>query len=181
MEPEYEPLIGSPVDAAPESTAHLNVSPYISTGGVFLARGVATDVWLVDTPNIYDCKYVFKTVRLTLDTLKENCNPKGPRRVEQLWEDFIAAFKLKVQQWKILDHSHVVRLFGTMNSLGLCVEFCVNGTAPEYLETHSHGSSRLRKGMILDVLLGLEYIHSRTPPIVHGCLCMVRALSNHAY
>ncbi|CAE6445048.1 unnamed protein product [Rhizoctonia solani] len=125
MEPEYEAFIGSSPDAASGLLTQPNVNPLVSVWSTFLVRGAASGVrvYLVG-------------------------GHQRPRKAEQLWEGFIAAFRSKVHRWQTLDHVHVVRLLGTIDSLDLCVEFCANGTASEYLESHAYNDGPLRQWMI---------------------------------
>ncbi|KDN34926.1 hypothetical protein RSAG8_12016, partial [Rhizoctonia solani AG-8 WAC10335] len=160
--------------------------------GEFLAHGAAAEVWLVDTPGMDGSKCVLKIVRLSLETLQDNHDPKasaitlhchvpmlylmtleqGPKKASELWKDFINAFRSKVDQWKPLAHPNVVQMLGIYGACDLYVEHVANGTARQYLAERSNHHIPLRMRMIGDILSGLDYLHSRDPAVVHGCIRM---------
>ncbi|EUC56139.1 tyrosine kinase catalytic domain protein [Rhizoctonia solani AG-3 Rhs1AP] len=165
-----------PADS-PESALIAKVNTrHVPVGSKFLARGAAMDVWLTSSPNTDGRKYVIKVIRVDLSVLQENHNPRGPRGAEELWDDFVAGFRSRVEKWKVLQHHTIVGLFDVHQELDLHVEFCASGTASQYLDSHSENHIQLRKHMITDVLAGMEYLHSQVPPVVHGCLCMDKLL-----
>ncbi|KDN33532.1 hypothetical protein RSAG8_13379, partial [Rhizoctonia solani AG-8 WAC10335] len=169
----------SPVNSQQSAQAaieHTDDYQRVPTGRTFLARGAAADVWLASSPDIHGRKYIIKTIRVNLGILQENCNPRGPRRAKELWANFIGDFRSRVQQWEVLQHDNIITLFGIHEDLNLLVEFCANGTASQYLEGHSNDHIISRKHMMLDILAGMEYLHSREPPVIHGCICMDKLL-----
>ncbi|GAB1527390.1 hypothetical protein RhiTH_010565 [Rhizoctonia solani] len=117
--------------------------------------------------------YVLKAVRMSLESLRENLNPKSSKGATELWEVFTSAFLSKVEQWKALRHTHVISLFGLQAELVIYTEFCVNGTATQYLSQHPEDHISRRKSMISEVLAGVNYLHLQNPPVIHGCICMV--------
>ncbi|QRW23091.1 Fungal specific transcription factor domain [Rhizoctonia solani] len=167
MESEEEPpgTILVPIDRAQRDRP-------IPNGTKFLARGNAADVWLVDIPDAHGQKYVLKAVRMSLESLRENLNPKSSKGATELWEVFTSAFLSKVEQWKALRHTHVISLFGLQAELVIYTEFCVNGTATQYLSQHPEDHISRRKSMISEVLAGVNYLHLQNPPVIHGCICM---------
>ncbi|KZT54920.1 kinase-like protein, partial [Calocera cornea HHB12733] len=82
--------------------------------------------------------------------------------------------------WTQLRHPNILELYGVCSQgryrFAMVHPFPEHGTAREYLRTHP---STLRLRLVLNVARGLEYLHSRQPPIVHGDLqtmnVMIRA------
>ncbi|KAF8693789.1 hypothetical protein RHS03_08349, partial [Rhizoctonia solani] len=151
MESEEEPPGTSlvPIDRAQRDRP-------IPNGTKFLARGNAADVWLVDIPDAHGQK-----VALPLSYIIKSLNKPN------------IAFLSKVEQWKALRHTHVISLFGLQAELVIYTEFCVNGTATQYLSQHPEDHISRRKSMISEVLAGVNYLHLQNPPVIHGCICMV--------
>ncbi|KAF8594489.1 kinase-like protein [Ceratobasidium sp. AG-I] len=147
----------------------------------FLVHGAAADIWLVkllptgiESPDQYICK-VLRVGPECFQTLHRNyLQDVGQNKaVDEIQRDFIRDFHLKAIQWSSIQHENIVRVFQPRDeqSTILEVEFCVNGTARQYLSSHEQ-VSEIKKKMISDVLKGVEYLHTMTPPIVHGCLNM---------
>ncbi|CAE6445064.1 unnamed protein product [Rhizoctonia solani] len=145
---------------------------HIPDGARFLARGGAADVWLPGVLDIYGREYVLKAIRVSLESLRESCNPKSSKGAERLWADFISAFRSKVERWKVLQHTHVLGLFDLHAELVIRMEFCANGTAAQYLGQHLDDHINRRKSMISEVVAGINYLHLQDPPVIHGCICM---------
>ncbi|CAE6514096.1 unnamed protein product, partial [Rhizoctonia solani] len=83
-----------------------------------------------------------------------------------------ALLTTKVDQWKPVAHANVVQILDINERLDLRVEYLANGPAPQYLARGSPDHIPLRKRMIEDILSGLNYLHSQSPPVVHGCIRM---------
>ncbi|CAE6441498.1 unnamed protein product [Rhizoctonia solani] len=144
----------------------------VPAGSELLAFGAAADIWLVDTPDVDVHKCILKVIRMSVEAMKVKCNAQGSRTAEQLWGEFVCAYKSKLNQWEPLAHENVVRVLGVNEALDLRVEYLSRGTASQYLAAHPNDSIPLRKRMIGDVLAGLTYLHSRQPPVIHGSIRM---------
>ncbi|CAE6486939.1 unnamed protein product [Rhizoctonia solani] len=163
----------------------------IPNGTKFLARGKAADVWLVDIPDAHGQKVapplacIIKSLNkpnivctqsrsheLGVTSRESQSKDQSSKGAAQVWEMFTSAFLSKVEQWKALRNTHVVSLFGLQAELVIYTEFCVNGTATQYLNQHPEDHINRRRSMISEVLAGVNYLHLQIPPIIHGCICM---------
>ncbi|TFK35601.1 kinase-like domain-containing protein [Crucibulum laeve] len=77
----------------------------------------------------------------------------------------------EVNVWKRLQHPNIAEFLGVSFPMGgrpaLVMRWYENGTAPEYLKLHLD-ANKFR--FVLDVASGLEYLHTRQPPVIHGDL-----------
>jgi len=77
----------------------------------------------------------------------------------------------EVYVWHRLEHPNIVKLFGTSYHMSgrpaMVMKWYCNGSAQEYLRDHGDINRLL---LVRDVAFGLEYLHTLTPPIVHGDL-----------
>lgn len=76
--------------------------------------------------------------------------------------------------WSLLEHPHILPLHGMHwigGAPGLVTPWCENGDLSQYVKD-LHGPARLAIALRLmeQVALGLEYLHTRSPAIVHGDL-----------
>ena len=85
-------------------------------------------------------------------------------------------FRLKLMKeaaiHSVLEHPHIVKLFGIVfepGNYGLILEYMDYGDLEEYLHGHEIDlEEKLR--LIREVASGMKYLHSRTPPVIHGDL-----------
>ncbi|CAE6509743.1 unnamed protein product [Rhizoctonia solani] len=145
----------------------------------FLARGAAADVWKVYDPPLSTnhgqvAPYVSKVLRISPRDFdngdSENSEDSEDSEVseaedgdheEATWDAFVKTYWEKVSEWTALGHPNIVRVYAHEEDLNLQVELCSNGCVRDFLKT-SAGNQ------ISDILAGLEYLHTRDPPIVHG-------------
>ncbi|KAG8715197.1 hypothetical protein FRC09_016827 [Ceratobasidium sp. 395] len=161
--------VGTSMDSSPSDSNPQY--PYVVNGAaIFLDRGAAADIWLVETP---ESKYILKVLRLNLAYFSMSHTKKnshgGTNRQDAPAQQFTQHFRSKAGAWSSLQHQNVIMVFGLGERLDLRVEFCENGTARKYLERHNNDIIR-KKLMIQHILEGMNYLHSQSPPIVHGCL-----------
>ncbi|KAE9389319.1 hypothetical protein BT96DRAFT_406784 [Gymnopus androsaceus JB14] len=81
-------------------------------------------------------------------------------------------FSQEALVWSQLEHPNVLPFLGTNTDLfpeSYCLvsPWCSHGNVMVYLSTHPE-ADKMR--IILDILKGTEYLHSRNPPVVHGDL-----------
>ncbi|KZT54916.1 kinase-like protein [Calocera cornea HHB12733] len=73
--------------------------------------------------------------------------------------------------WMRLSHPNILELYGVCSQgpygFAMVHPFFEHGTARDYLMTNP---SARRLPLVLDVARGLDYLHSRHPPVVHGDL-----------
>ncbi|KAG8789956.1 hypothetical protein FRC12_013064 [Ceratobasidium sp. 428] len=145
--------------------------PYVVNGtAIFINRGAAADIWLVET---IESKYIVKALRLNLEHLSTSQAKKnsleGINKQDDPAQRFTQYFRSKAGSWTSLEHQNVIKVFGLGERLDLRVEFCENGTARKYIDQYDDDINR-KKLLIQHVLDGMVYLHSQSPPIVHGCL-----------
>ncbi|CAE6510919.1 unnamed protein product [Rhizoctonia solani] len=145
---------------------------------IFLARGSAADVWRVAgdiTGNGHsNLVYVSKLIRVTPEDFvnynrSKTTNENESHSDKVSWECFVQQCEEKVLVWVQLAHHNVVKVYGLQQSLNVCVEYCPKGALREYLQ-QENGRHPDKEKIICDILEGLEYMHSRDPPVVHGNL-----------
>ncbi|KZV90652.1 kinase-like protein [Exidia glandulosa HHB12029] len=78
--------------------------------------------------------------------------------------------------WKTLRHPNILELCGIHLGLGeypaMVSPWCKGGDIVSYLKKHENGPNikDLKLKALVEVLQGLQYLHERDPPIVHGDL-----------
>ncbi|RDB31079.1 putative serine/threonine-protein kinase drkC [Hypsizygus marmoreus] len=79
----------------------------------------------------------------------------------------------EVYIWHRLEHPNIVKLFGTSYHMcgrpSMVMRWYQNGSASDYLSERVDADIN-RMALVLDVAQGLKYLHTLTPPIVHGDL-----------
>ncbi|KZV87857.1 kinase-like protein [Exidia glandulosa HHB12029] len=89
---------------------------------------------------------------------------------------FHRRLRRELHVWMRLRHVNVLPLLGVYNGCGqdLCLvsPWCSNGDINSYLRSQFQNPAlrELQYRLLLQVLRGLEYLHSHTPPIVHADL-----------
>ncbi|KAF8597391.1 kinase-like protein [Ceratobasidium sp. AG-I] len=84
------------------------------------------------------------------------------------WQAFVEEYLAQLRKWVPLNNTNVIEVFELGDVLNLQVEFCEYGCVRDYLKASTQVVNK--EIMILDVLCGLEYLHTRSPPLVHGNL-----------
>ncbi|KAG9016034.1 hypothetical protein FRB90_003758 [Tulasnella sp. 427] len=80
----------------------------------------------------------------------------------------------ELRVWARLEHRNILELIGyhlnaQMTTALIVSPFMVNGNIIEYLEKAGNGTSdHQRLNLLIDVLNGLDYLHSSNPPICHA-------------
>ena len=74
-----------------------------------------------------------------------------------------------------LDHPNIIRCYRTwqdeeVHCINLITEFFTSGNLREYRQRHKHLELKAVKKWARQLLSGLEYLHGKEPPIVHGDL-----------
>ncbi|KAG8752651.1 hypothetical protein FRC11_008173, partial [Ceratobasidium sp. 423] len=135
----------------------------------FLETGDAANVWRLD--NIQEegkpeTSRVFKVIRV----YPQNFN-KTSAGYKISWDDFVRDLQARVATWAQFDHPNLVRVYPARD-LSLSSEFCSHGSVRDYLKTLA--GQRADKvelvELIHDILMGVEYLHGHSPPIVHASL-----------
>ncbi|KIO23712.1 hypothetical protein M407DRAFT_77776 [Tulasnella calospora MUT 4182] len=73
-----------------------------------------------------------------------------------------------MERWVSCEHSNVAKLVGRTvldSSPAIVSEWYSSGNIADYLKDNPHAD---RKYLLLDAAKGLQYLHSRVPPICHG-------------
>ncbi|KAF8722364.1 Protein tyrosine kinase, partial [Rhizoctonia solani] len=138
--------------------------------GQKVAPPLACIIKSLNKPNIVCTQS--RSHELGVTSRESQSKDQSSKGAAQVWEMFTSAFLSKVEQWKALRNTHVVSLFGLQAELVIYTEFCVNGTATQYLNQHPEDHINRRRSMISEVLAGVNYLHLQIPPIIHGCICM---------
>ena len=78
----------------------------------------------------------------------------------------------EAQSYSSLEHPYIVGFFALVfepGNYGFILEFSENGNMEDFLRTRQVGwEEKLR--MICNICEGMKYLHSQTPPIIHGDL-----------
>ena len=74
-----------------------------------------------------------------------------------------------------LEHQNIIRCYRSWQDeenhcINLITEFFTSGNLREYRQRHKHLELKAVKKWARQLLSGLEYLHSKEPPIVHGDL-----------
>ncbi|QRV95968.1 aromatic di-alanine and TPR containing protein [Ceratobasidium sp. AG-Ba] len=166
--------------------------PRVEGGDVsLLTRGKAADVWLVKEQHISaglsprpnearesrGGQYIIKVLRIDAECFPDSSG-EGIVEPGSSAAQFIQEFRSKTNEWSKLKHSNLVEVFGLKTLLELRVEYCCNGSAPQYLKHRSYNLN-VKMRMIQDVLEGVNYLHSQSPAIVHGSLSASKIFVDH--
>ncbi|KDQ13850.1 hypothetical protein BOTBODRAFT_33287 [Botryobasidium botryosum FD-172 SS1] len=100
--------------------------------------------------------------RVAMKSLHEDIqDPKVKRRLDR-----------EVKTWRDLRHPHVLEFIG-LCEIGLATflvsPWMEHGTATQYLR-NGHSERQDCQKLLLQVLTGIQYLHSLEPPVVHGDL-----------
>ncbi|PVG00772.1 hypothetical protein CPB86DRAFT_782329 [Serendipita vermifera] len=79
-------------------------------------------------------------------------------------------FRREVKLWHSLRHPHLLQFWGLCNTpqgLAMVSPFMYNGNAAAYLAAHPESGAL---NLLVGAAHGLEYLHTRQPPITHGDL-----------
>ncbi|KAF8607090.1 kinase-like protein [Ceratobasidium sp. AG-I] len=116
-----------------------------NSDGQFLCRGAASNK-------------LKKTIRVSVEDFQED---------ENVWITFQKEFHQKTQLWSTLLHASLVHLEVPLtNDLVILSEYYPRGDLRSYVKTGL--SEPTVYFLIKGIFSGLNYLHSHTPPIVHG-------------
>ncbi|KAI8849790.1 kinase-like domain-containing protein [Chytridium lagenaria] len=82
----------------------------------------------------------------------------------------IQAFKKEAAIFARLNHARIVRFFGVITEQGcisLILEDMSHGSLLDFYKAQPEASVQDRVQWALDIAFGMQYLHTRTPPIIH--------------
>ena len=87
-------------------------------------------------------------------------------------EKNITEFKREVSSFISLNHPYLLIFFGVIaepKHLSIITEYCPGGNLHEllYKKKHIYLSWKIRKEFLLQVAIGMNYLHTNNPPILH--------------
>jgi len=93
-------------------------------------------------------------------------------RLNEDKKDYIKEFKREISTLIILNHPYLVLFMGVIiepNDISIVTEFCSGGTLFELLYKRPNLIIpwKLRKKILLQIAIGMNYLHSNDPPILH--------------
>lgn len=86
---------------------------------------------------------------------------------------------------KKLNHINILKYYGTIineedNEIYLVSEYCINGTLKSYLKKQDI-TFKEKMNILLQIIYGLDYLHNRSPPIIHRDLKTDNILLNNVF
>ncbi|KAG8918936.1 hypothetical protein FRC02_002027 [Tulasnella sp. 418] len=101
-------------------------------------------------------------------------------KVSDISARLLVRLKREVNIWEQLQHENIVPLIGfafTMNgSPCLVAPWYTNGNVLEYLKNNPESD---RSELIINIIDGANYMHTHTPPIVHGDIKAANVMIDH--
>ena len=87
-------------------------------------------------------------------------------------EKNINEFKREVASFILLHHPYLLLFFGVIaepKHLSIITEYCAGGNLHEllYKKKHIYLSWKIRKEFLLQIAIGMNYLHTNNPPILH--------------
>ena len=87
-------------------------------------------------------------------------------------KDYIKEYKREVSSLVLLYHPYLVLLMGAIAepfNLSIVTEYCKGGNLFEllYKKTHIYLSWEFKKKILLEIAIGMNYLHTNNPPILH--------------
>ena len=87
-------------------------------------------------------------------------------------EKNITEFKREVSSFISLNHPYLLIFFGVIaepKHLSIITEYCPGGNLHEllYKKKHIYLSWKIRKEFLLQIAIGMNYLHTNNPPILH--------------
>jgi len=117
---------------------------------------------------LYDCQWGFDNSWIIKVTVKcytalemEIRSEYHEKVLQQLWDD--------IPRWQALDHSNLLPFLGTTDwpGPGFVVPYKMHGDLQVFLDKHPTADKMF---LIRGIAQGLQHLHTRDPPIWHGCL-----------
>ncbi|KAG8974385.1 hypothetical protein FRC05_007546 [Tulasnella sp. 425] len=136
-------------------TSGLPAGRYRRLGSQMLGCGVLSDSWLCEMERDGEVQQVAaKELRFA-------------RESTEIFRRALEGLERDARTWMAFKHPNIVPVLGYTfeQSFLLLRHWCPNGNIRDYLKRKPE-SNRLR--LMYDATCGLSYIHSQTPPIVHG-------------
>ena len=93
-------------------------------------------------------------------------------RLVEAKKDYIKEYKREVSSLVLLYHPYLVLLIGAIAepfNLSIVTEFCKGGNLFEllYKKPNIHLSWELKKKILLEIAIGMNYLHTNNPPVLH--------------
>ena len=87
----------------------------------------------------------------------------------------LAAVAQEMRKGLDLDHPNIIKCYltwqdGQAHCINLITEFFTSGNLREYRQRHKHLELKAVKKWARQILSGLDYLHTKEPPVVHGDL-----------
>ena len=90
-------------------------------------------------------------------------------------DEQLAAVAQEMRKGLDLDHPNIIKCYltwqdGQGHCINLITEFFTSGNLREYRQRHKHLELKAVKKWARQILSGLDYLHTKEPPVVHGDL-----------
>ncbi|CAM0950096.1 unnamed protein product [Alopecurus aequalis] len=84
----------------------------------------------------------------------------------------MAQLNTEIQLLKTLRHKNIQKLFASWideekKTVNIITEFCISGSLRQYRKKHKKVGIQAMKRWALQILTGLEYLHSQEPAVIH--------------
>ncbi|RZC67975.1 hypothetical protein C5167_011666 [Papaver somniferum] len=99
--------------------------------------------------------------QVNIDAVVRGCTP-----------DLESALYDEVNMLKVVHHKHIIKMYKSWvddgkKTLNIITELFNSGSVRQYREKHKKVDMKALKGWARQILLGLDYLHSHSPPIIH--------------
>ncbi|KAG8712095.1 hypothetical protein FRC11_001040, partial [Ceratobasidium sp. 423] len=140
----------------------------------FLCEGSAADIYVSRAPNSWVPQTPQKVVKI-MRIVPGYFRNTGISQDEKTLFNLRRTFDDSTQLWLSLAHPHIAELSGaSLDEFALSQEYYAGGDLRQVRLPHPTSDFGLSMGERLQVmgrvLNGLTYLHSRDPPIIHGCI-----------
>uniref|UniRef100_A0ACD5X4C5 Uncharacterized protein n=1 Tax=Avena sativa TaxID=4498 RepID=A0ACD5X4C5_AVESA len=84
----------------------------------------------------------------------------------------MALLNTEIQLLKTLRHKNIQKLFASWidedkKTVNIITEFCISGSLRQYRKNHKKVGIKAMKRWAIQILTGLEYLHSQEPAVIH--------------
>ncbi|RZC43522.1 hypothetical protein C5167_036461 [Papaver somniferum] len=99
--------------------------------------------------------------QVNIDAVVRGCTP-----------DLESALYDEVNMLKVVHHKHIIKMYKSWvddekKTINIITELFNSGSVRQYREKHKKVDMKALKGWARQILLGLDYLHSHSPPIIH--------------